>query len=161
MNMNKLVSVIVAVVALVAATFYAPDAQAQRHPGSLGVGIGTSTIAAGLSVKRPAGPTALQLTAGCWRDGCSGVAGSVDMLMPRAPLVGGQAAVLAWNFGFGGAIGVADDTFAAAGSFVLGLELIFRDLPFDVVGEWRPTVSVLPGTDFKAAHFGGHIRFYP
>lgn len=146
---------------LLIALIHIPDAQAQqRHPGDLGVGLGSTTIASGVSVKQIAGPTALQLTAGCWRD-CDGISASLDFLGSMPPLTTHPFLLVAWNFGFGGALGLADSNIAAAGSFILGLEVIFQELPFDLVLEWRPSVLVVPDVDLDLITFGGHIRFYP
>ena len=156
--MKRLLCVVVA--AALAGMLTVDDAHAQRHPGSLGIGVGSTTLASGLSIKSIAGPSAFQLVAGCW-GGCDGVAVSIDALATMPPLVVHEALLLGWNFGFGGALGVGDDRFGAAGAFVAGLEFIMRPLPIDLVLEWRPSVRILPDVDVEPVTFGGHLRFYP
>ena len=155
-----LLSLLIASLAFLVVFASPSQAEAQRHPGSLGIGIGTTTLASGLSLKQVTGPTALQLTAGCWR-GCDGVSASLDLLTNMSPLIAGNEFFIAWNVGAGAAAGVADDTLGLAGSFVVGLELIFSSIPFDFVAEWRPSLLVLPDANFDIATFGGHIRFCP
>jgi len=126
---------------------------------SLGIGVGSTTIASGLSLKQYAGPTAFQLTAGCW-GGCDGVAASLDFLVPMPAFANAQVLALAWNFGAGPAVGIGGGEVGIAGSFVLGLEVIFQPLPIDLVLEWRPAVHVLPDLDLEFVAFGGHLRIY-
>ena len=137
----------------------APEAQAQRHPGSLGIGVGSATLASGLSLKPVAGPSALQITLGCRGSSCSGVAGAVDVLAPMPNLATTAPFNLAWNVGIGGALGIGDGLDAAA-AFVLGLEFIFQPIPVDLVVEWRPSINVVPDVGFSPVSFGAHLRFY-
>ena len=135
------------------------EAQASRYPGNFGIGVGSTTIASGLSLKQFAGPTAFQLTAGCWGS-CDGVAASLDFLANMPALASGNVLSLAWNFGAGAALGVGDGELGAAGAFVLGLEVIFAPLPIDLVLEWRPALHILSDVDLDILSFGGHLRFY-
>ena len=137
----------------------APEAQAQRHPGSFGIGVGSTTHTSGLSLKQVAGPTALQATVGCWR-GCDGLGGSLDLLVNMPSFAAGEPLALAWNFGGGAALGLDSDGLGAMASFILGLELNFRVVPVDLVLEWRPGLQVAPDVDLKLTGFGGHLRFY-
>ncbi len=142
------------------ASFSLPgDAHAQRNAGSLGIGLGSTTMASGLSVKQFAGPTAIQLTAGCWRS-CDGLAMSLDLLFNMPALASADILTLAWNFGAGGAAGAGEDGIGIGAAFVLGLEANFRPLPIDFVLEWRPGIEVIPDPDINLIDFGAHIRFY-
>lgn len=135
------------------------DAEAQRYPGELGIGVGSATKASGLSLKFPAGPTAFQLTAGC-SGSCDGVAASFDVLASMPTLASHDVMSLAWNFGGGGAVGAGDE-FGIAASFILGLEFHLRPVPIDFVMEWRPNVELIPDVgDFSIDSVGGHLRFY-
>ena len=148
-----------ALVALMSVTFFSTPAFADRTPGRLGIGVGSTTIASGLSLKQNAGPTAFQLTAGCW-GGCDGVAASLDFLVPMPAIADANIVTLAWNFGAGVAVGVGGGDLAAAGAFVVGLEVIFQPLPIDLVLEWRPALQVVSDIDLDLVSFGGHLRFY-
>ncbi|TXD42651.1 hypothetical protein FRC96_03000 [Lujinxingia vulgaris] len=134
------------------------EAWAQRNTG-LGVGIGSATVASGLSLKLPAGPTAFQLTAGCW-GGCDGVAASLDLLFNMPAIASADALTLAWNFGGGGALGVGDGGLGVGAAFVAGLEFHFQPVPIDLVLEWRPGLYVVPDVDIHLVNFGGHARWY-
>jgi hypothetical protein len=145
---------------VVAIAPFGNEAEANRYPGNFGIGVGSTTIASGLSLKQFAGPTSFQLAAGCWRS-CDGVAASLDFLANMPALASGNVLSLAWNFGAGAAAGVGDGSIGAAGAFVLGLEVIFAPLPIDLVLEWRPAVHVVPDVGIDLVTFGGHLRFYP
>ncbi|MFU8806856.1 MAG: hypothetical protein ACNA8W_23820 [Bradymonadaceae bacterium] len=146
---------------LLFATTLAPDAHAQRNPGNLGIGLGSATLASGLSVKQFAGPTAFQLTAGCWRSHCSnGVAASLDFLINMPALSTSQFLSVAWNFGGGGALGVGEGSLGAAAAFILGLEVNFQAIPIDLVLEWRPALRILDSIGISPFGAGAHLRFY-
>lgn len=136
-----------------------PQAFAERSPGNLGIGLGSATMTSGISVKQFAGPTAFQLTAGCWQS-CDGPAASLDFLYNMPAFVTTEAVLLAWNMGFGGALGFGDGELGAGAAFIAGLEFLFQPLPFDLVLEWRPGLYVLPDIDITLVNFGGHLRFY-
>ncbi|MBA2664748.1 MAG: hypothetical protein H0U74_20845 [Bradymonadaceae bacterium] len=134
-----------------------------RNSGNFGIGLGGGTIAHGLSLKQFAGPTAIQGNLGCYREkwsGCSGIAGSVDLLFNMPALTQGPALSLAWNFGGGLGVGLASDKMQAAAAFVLGLEFNFHVLPIDIVIEWRPQLSIIPGVGVHPFGATAHVRLY-
>jgi len=148
----------------------APDAV--RVPGKIGVGIGSGTLANGLSAKwYLAYEHALQFNLGVYGGGgihsrwahAAGFAFSVDYLfeLPDIATVG-RAFVLGWNVGAGGGIGVSNGhaQLAVAASFVLGLELRFIPAPLDLVIEYRPGLLIVPEANFDPVDFTAHLRFY-
>lgn len=145
-----------------------------RSAGNIGVGAGTGTFASGLSLKYFAGPAfAIQGNVGWWRSrwwgdddyrwgGNSSLALSVDALLEQGVFAGNGDIDLAWNFGFGGGIGLSEysDTIGAAASGVLGLEVLINLIPIDLVLEFRPTILLVPSVHFDLVDFTGHIRYY-
>ncbi|TXD35663.1 hypothetical protein FRC98_15775 [Lujinxingia vulgaris] len=144
---------------LLLSTSFAGDAHAQRNPGSFGIGVGSTLVSSGLSLKSFGGATSMQFTAGCWRS-CDGLAASADLLVNLPALFSSEVLALAWNVGIGGAIGSEDDQFGTAVSLVGGIEFNFQALPIDVVLEWRPGLGVLPNRNLEFVEFGGHVRLY-
>jgi hypothetical protein len=139
----------------------APEAQAQRNPGSFGIGLGSATLASGLSLKQFAGPTAFQFTVGCWRSSCSNaLAASLDFLVNMPAFSTSEFLSVAWNFGGGGALGIGDSSLGAAAAFVVGLEFNFQALPIDLVLEWRPGIRVVPDVGIGLLNTGAHLRLY-
>lgn len=139
----------------------ASEAHAQRDPGNLGIGVGSATLASGLSFKQFAGPTAFQLTVGCWRDDCSNaLAASLDFLVSMPAFSSSEFLAIAWNFGGGGALGFGENRLGAGAAFVLGLELNFQALPMDAVIEWRPGIRILENPGISLLSTGAHLRFY-
>lgn len=151
------------------------EAKPVRTPGRFGLGIGSGTMANGLSAKYFAAKEhALQFNLGVFGGGgidnrwrrFGGLGLSADYLFEMPTLVkAGQAFELAWNVGAGIGIGLddddrGDDFFALAASFVLGLEFNFIPVPIDIVLEYRPGLLLTPDVDFDAVDFTGHIRFY-
>lgn len=150
---------VVSSVVLMVTALVVPEAYGQRHQGT-GIGVGSTTMASGLSVKQHAGGSAFQLTAGCWR-GCDGVAASLDVLASMPAVASGSELSLAWNFGGGGAVGVGDDEIGVGASLVLGLELSASSIPVELVVEWRPGLSIIPEPSPNIEDVGAHIRLYP
>lgn len=139
----------------------ASEAHAQRNPGNLGIGVGSATLASGLSFKQFAGPTAFQLTLGCWRDDCSNaLAASLDFLINMPAFSTSEFLAIAWNFGGGGALGFGEDELGAGAAFVLGLEVNFQAIPIDLVLEWRPGIRILESPGISLLSTGAHLRFY-
>ena len=151
-----------------------------RNGGNLGLGIGSGTLANGLSLKYFADSNfAIQGNLGYWRHWGGGwrnrgydygrgnsFALSIDALFEQATLAGNNDIELAWNFGVGGGLGFADNDFyrddrvGAAIAGILGLEVLINAIPIDVVLEWRPNALIVPGFYLNLIHFSGHIRFY-
>lgn len=169
--------------AVLAFVFTAGTASAEplRAPGNFGLGIGSGTLANGLSAKYfiDSG-NALQFNLGVfggrgidnrWHR-FGGVGFSADYLFEMPAIVkASDTFELAWNLGLGLGIGFDNDDYehkdhryhdyvAVGASFVLGLELNFLALPLDIVLEYRPGVFLTPYFDFHPVDFTGHIRFY-
>jgi len=161
---------------LVVATSSA-DAKPIRTPGRFGLGIGSGTIANGLSAKYFVdSKNALQFNLGSfggrgfdnrWKR-FGGVGFSADYLFEMPTIVTASRAFdLAWNIGAGIGLGFDDndykdhrDYFALAASFVLGLEFNFIPIPLDIVLEFRPGLLLTPDVDVDPVDFTGHIRGY-
>lgn len=62
-----------------------------------------------------------------------------------------------WYYGFGATIGASNDiSVGACGD--LGIEYNFS-APFQLSLDWRPTLGLIPSTDFYGAEFGLGIRY--
>ncbi|TNF24292.1 MAG: hypothetical protein EP329_25200 [Deltaproteobacteria bacterium] len=154
----------------------APTAQAApdkiRSTGKIGLGLGSGTLANGLSAKWYMGTDhALQFNLGSFGGGgidhrwhrVAGFAAGVDYLLELPDIVtAGNAFVLGWNAGVGGALGVADGhaDLAVAVAGIVGLEFRIIPVPIDIVLEFRPGLLIIPDVDFDAVDFTAHIRFY-
>lgn len=168
---------LVPALALSLAVASATDAHADpiRKPGRFGLGIGSGTIANGLSAKYFVdSKNALQFNLGTFGgrgidrrwSRFHGLGVSADYLFEMPTIAkAGNAFELAWNLGVGIGLGFDDydrdrDYFALAASFVLGLEFNFIPIPIDIVLEFRPGVLIVPDVDFDPVDFTGHIRVY-
>ena len=159
------------VVAVACCLLSAPEAHAfgEARRG-LGVGIGSGTIANGLSVKVMAGPGAFQGVAGFWGGGgardrfgrVDGVAGSLDYLFEMPSLARSQYFTVDWAFGVGAGIGVPtfNGKLGAAASGIAGLEFNFTTIPLDLTLEFRPTVAVIPDPGLHLVDFTAHLRLW-
>jgi hypothetical protein len=94
-------------------------------PGDFGIGVGGGLGVSGLSMKAPFGPVAVQGVVGTygWNgyydDDRLGV--SVDLLWSQPEFASGGPVNLAWNIGFGGAVGVGRNDPLVGISGVAGL----------------------------------------
>ena len=142
-----------------------------RRAGGFGLGLGSGTIANGLSMKYFMGGSALQGVVGVWGGGgvdqrfrhTGGLAVSADYLFEMPTLARSPYFTLDWSFGLGAGFGV--ETFSngspgLAGSGVAGLEFNFTRIPLDVVIEYRPTLGILPDVHLHLIDFTAHVRFY-
>lgn len=150
----------------------APEAVAAseaRQPGNFGIGLGVG-YAAGLSGKYILdSSSAIQATLGTFGafDGdVDGVALGTDYLFEMPAFVAEDAIELAWNVGVGGGVAFFDDddvdndaNFALSVQGVLGFEVNFVPIPFDIVIEFRPELRVLEEPDFDI-DLGAHLRYY-
>lgn len=151
------------------------SAKPVRTAGNFGLGLGSGTMANGLSAKYFAATShALQFNLGVFGGGgidnrwhrFGGLGLSADYLFEMPTLVkAGRAFELAWNIGAGVGVGLddhdgGDDVVAFAASFVLGLEFNLIPVPIDIVLEYRPGLLIVPDVDFDAVDFTAHIRFY-
>lgn len=135
-----------------------------RRSGTVGVGLGGGTTGAGLSAKVfLSDASAIQAVAGPWGGwGNGGLGLSADYLYEMPTLVEGDAAELAWNVGAGAGVGIFSQT-ATLGvgvAGVLGLEVAFKPVPLDLVVEYRPTLSVLPGVGLDPIGATAHLRYF-
>jgi hypothetical protein len=142
-----------------------------RVTGMTGVGVGSGTLANGLSFKQfLEGSRAVQanlgsLGLGRFGDrfgGYGGIALSADYLLPFGYLVRSGFIDVAWNAGAGVGLGVSTSKERAevAASGVLGLELLLVPAPVDLVIEYRPVVGVIPGFGIDVLDFTAHLRVY-
>lgn len=148
-----------------------------RNGGNLGLGVGSGTLAHGLSLKYFTDSNfAIQGNIGYWRgrywgkckgDYCDYYGGnsfavSVDAIFEQGTLAGNSNVELAWNLGLGGGLGLSEynDSVGAAVAGVIGLELLINVIPIDVVIEYRPNILVVPGVALDLVNFTGHIRYY-
>jgi len=170
---GKTTKIFVALVAAVigsAVLLSAETSEAQvRGAGKIGIGIGSGTVANGLSLKyQPAESHAIQANVGTWGGGGAkdrysnyhGLAVSADYLFLMPEITSGSVLQLAWNFGLGLGAGVDNDDLGLAGAFVAGLEFNFVPVPIDLTVEYRPTIGILPGVGFDLVDFTGHLRYH-
>ena len=146
----------------------AADAKPIHSAGRFGIGLGSGTIANGLSLKYfMADSLAIQANVGVFggrgRDRLKdngGIAASADILIENSPLIASSLLNLEWNYGVGAGIGVRNDNSAIAAAGVLGLEVNFNVIPVDIVFEYRPNLALSPDVDLDFVDFSGHIRYY-
>lgn len=149
---------------LTAIALLLPSIARAEVPGNFGIGIGGGLGVSGISMKAPFGPVAIQGVIGTygWNDRYDddrlGV--SIDALWEQPSFASGGPVNLAWNIGFGGAVGVGRNDPLVGISGVAGLEFIVQPAPIDIVLEYRPGIILSPGTDVELVNFSGHIRYY-
>jgi hypothetical protein len=142
-----------------------------RRARGFGLGLGSGTIANGLSAKDYLGGAALQGVVGLWGGGgfhdrfrhANGLAVSADYLFEMPSLTSSQFFTLDWSFGLGAGFGVDDFRGRSPGlaaSGVAGLEFNFTRIPLDVVVEYRPTLAILSDVHLHLVDFTAHVRFY-
>ncbi len=161
-----------AAVGMPAAAAHAQDGTTAASPrrSGFGIGIGSGTIASGLSLKIPRGAHAFQVVAGFWGggdlderfDSPNGVAASFDFLFEMPTLARSAYFTIDWSFGLGGGVGVPefDRKLGLAGAGVAGLEFNFTRVPLDLTVEYRPTLEILPEPDLHLVSFTAHLRFW-
>lgn len=72
---------------------------------------------------------------------------------------------LNWYYGVGGTIGsVKDKVFKESDLYlgadgVLGLDYKFDDAPINISLDWKPTIGLVPDTDFDASGIGLSLRY--
>lgn len=159
---------------LVLAAVFAGTARADdgaRRAGGFGIGLGSGTLANGISLKAYGGRSALQGVVGVWGGGgighrfghAGGVAVNADYLFEMPSLATSPYFTLDWSFGLGAGFGVqtfSNGSPGLAGSGVAGLEFNFTRIPLDVVVEYRPTLAILPDVHLHLVDFTAHVRFY-
>jgi hypothetical protein len=142
-----------------------------RRGQGFGLGLGSGTIANGVSMKYFMGGAALQGVVGVWGGGgidgrfrhAHGVAVGADYLFEMPSLAASQYFTLDWSFGLGAGFAVASASGhepGLAGSGIAGLEFNFTRVPLDVVVEYRPTLGILPDLHLHLVDFTAHVRFY-
>jgi len=135
-----------------------------------GIGIGSGTIANGLSMKLMTGPGAFQGVVGFWGGGgvgdrfshANGVAGSLDYLLEMPTIASNAYFNVAWSFGVGAGVGVptTNSSLGAAVSGVAGLEFNFMVVPIDFVVELRPSIAVAPDVGLHLVDFTASLRLW-
>jgi hypothetical protein len=166
-------------VVFVAALLVGGHAFAQSpNQSGFGIGIGSSNMASGLSLKSATGATAYQFVVGAWRGGWvsgarvgpyddyrvyyDGLGASFDFLLEQPNIASTEPFNLGWNAGLGGGIGIAGNGFFGFGvNGVLGLEFNFNPIPIDLTLEYRPGLYIFEngfGIDFF--DLGAHLRFW-
>ena len=135
-----------------------------------GIGIGSGTIANGLSMKLMTGPGAFQGVVGFWGGGgvkdrfsnVGGVAGSLDYLFEMPTIASNVYFDVAWSFGVGAGIGVptTNSSPGAAVSGIAGLEFNFALVPVDFGIELRPTIGVAPDVGVNLIDLTAHLRLW-
>ena len=145
------------------------------RPGGFGIGLGTGTAVSGISGKVHSGDLAFQGVVGCWGYNCYGFGLSADILFNMPTIHDAGVVKFAWNLGGGAAMGVGErgwarryydrrydyrTNFVLHAQFVAGLELIFPDVPLDIVFELRPAIRIVPPARPYLFSGGAHIRFY-
>ncbi|MCO4764552.1 MAG: hypothetical protein KC502_23785 [Myxococcales bacterium] len=131
-----------------------------RQSGKFGVGVGSGTTTNGLSGKYFLGTsTALQVTVGGNGFDFGGLHVGADYLFEMPPLATGSVLDVAWNAGIGAGAVIGDPLILAV-SGVIGLELLFKPVPIDLVFEYRPSVLLIPKVGFGFGGFTGHLRWY-
>jgi len=157
----------VAVLTLASAALASAPAMAgatHRSAGHTGVGLGGGTTSGGISVKHFLSDTsAVQGVVGGWGGWNNGGIGlSADYLYEMPALAETADLTVGWNVGPGVGLGLyaPTDSVGLAVNGVLGLELAFGPIPLDLVVEYRPTLSVVPGVGFDFINFTGHLRWF-
>ena len=148
-----------------------------KQAGNFGIGLGTGTTAAPVSLKYFLSDSlSLQGNAGWWRGpvrcsrdyrdrygNCgfyrSALGLSADILFEGGPLVGNEDVSLDWELGAGAGLGVGDGVGVAIAG-VAGLQVNIHAVPIDIVVEYRPNLTLVPGVSFEFIDFTGHIRYY-
>ena len=137
-----------------------------RGAGHWGIGVGGGTTGAGVSAKTFLSDNqALQGVVGLygpWGQGAQGIGLNADWLWEMPTLAEGEPVELAWNAGLGAGAALFPEfnSLGVGVSGVLGLELAFKPVPLDLVIEYRPTLSVLPGIGLDPLAFTGHLRWF-
>lgn len=152
------------IAALLLCSFPAQAGAPVRSSGNLGLGLGGGYWLNGLSAKYYMGGNALQGVVGGYglgHDGYGGLGFTGDYLWEMPALTNNEAFELGWNAGLGVSVGLGDNWFAAGAHGTLGLEFNINPVPIDVVLEYKPGITVVPGIGADLWNFGGHIRVYP
>lgn len=155
-------SLLAAVLLVTALTSISSSAHAaDKVRGNIGLGVGRGTGVWGLSGKLYMGDaTSIQGVVGV-DSNYIGFSGDFLLEMPALADLGGLE--IAWALGAGAGVGISDNSIGIAVAGVAGLEFNFSvipSLPFDLVLEWRPTLSVVPDVGLGLTSFSGHIRVY-
>ena len=149
-----------------------------KQAGNFGIGLGSGTTAAPISLKYfLESNLSIQGNVGWWRGwwgGCGsrnrryycggyyrdalGLGG--DVLFEGGTLAGNESVTLDWQAGGGVGIGVSDVTFGLAIAGNLGLQLNIHAIPIDIVLEYRPAAYFVPDFALNFVDFSGQVRYY-
>lgn len=138
-----------------AAAAYTPFAQ----QGRLGLGVGGSNIASGITGKYYlTNRTALQLAAGSWWG--RGLALSGDVIVEMPQLLAVDALSMNWHAGVGAGFFSSNATTLGVGVMgVLGLAFQLEPLPLELVTDIRPSFNVGMEDSFYF-YGGGALRYF-
>ena len=142
-----------------------------RTAGNFGIGIGSTTMSTGLSMKYFLENTlSVQGTVGAWRRyGYTGrgyfqrdsLALGADMLLEEFSFVDKGDYSLDGAIGGGVGLGFEDrGSLGLAASFVAGAAFHIHSIPLDIVLEYRPHIGLAPVVEFDFVYFSGHLRYY-
>ncbi|MBL8614075.1 MAG: hypothetical protein JNM72_00555 [Deltaproteobacteria bacterium] len=142
-------------------------AAAPAHAGrTVGVGLGSSTLSSGVSVKWQAkGGGGMQLVAGPFGNGLyyngygNSLGVNLDGLRDMGEIGNLGPIGVGWSLGGGGGVAVGG-TLAAAAAGVAGLNFELEPVPLEFSLEYRPTLIILPGVGFDLVNASGHLRWW-
>lgn len=141
----------------------AAPAQAGR---TVGVGLGSSTLSSGVSVKWQAkGGGGMQLVAGPFGNGlyyndyANSLGVNLDGLKNMGEIGNLGPIGVSWSLGGGGGVGVGG-TLAAAAAGVAGLNFELQPVPLEFSIEYRPTLIIIPEVGVNVLNASGHLRWW-
>ncbi|MCO4764447.1 MAG: hypothetical protein KC502_23245 [Myxococcales bacterium] len=158
-------AVLIAAIIGLSATLFSTSAFARgtiRQGKSWGIGLtGAFGGSSGISFKTFMGRRlALQVSGGgAFGNGKAVPSIGADLLLEMPRLAGGRIIKLAWNVG-GGARTALGKNSGVWVHGVVGLELLFKPVPIDLVIEWTPTFFGTGGADVDVRGAGTHIRWW-
>lgn len=139
---------------------------APAHAGrTVGVGLGSSTLSSGVSLKWQAkGGGAMQLVAGPFGNGLyawdNTLGVNLDGLKDMGEIGNLGPVGVGWSLGGGGGVGVGGNTLAAAAAGVVGLNFALQPVPLEFSVEYRPTLMVVPAVGLDLVNASGHLRWW-
>ena len=142
-------------------------ASAPAHAGrTVGVGLGSSTLSSGVSVKWQAkGGGGMQLVAGPFGNGLfyggygNSLGVNLDGLRDMGQIGNLGPISVGWSLGGGGGVGVGG-TLAAAAAGVAGLNFELEPVPLEFSIEYRPTLIIIPTVGVDVLNASGHLRWW-
>ena len=163
--MHRRPSILLALPLIVAVCASGPaEAKEIRRKGATGIGVGSGTLAQGLSLKHfVTERLAVQGVVGSFGNynhyGGFGISADAVFAMP---ILASGDVDLAWNFGGGGGFASFESASITAFTGLVGLEVLVDQIPLDIVLELRPVALVNGGLHVLSGFtdLTGHIRYY-